>query len=175
MAILLSLAALRQGAVQLSGEISPETLGFETLDPCVESHRPFQYDLRAELLGSEILLEGRLETLLDCQCVRCLEPFEWRLLVEPWTALLPLEGEDAPPMINESVDLTPQIREDSLLALPQHPVCRPECRGIAGQAGLDPNHSSAEGPPGKSAPARTPGTAVSAHSAWSALDTLKLD
>jgi uncharacterized protein len=68
--------------------------------------------------------------VLDCHCVRCLKPFKYPLKFEDWTALLPLEGEDRVPVVNDLVDLTPSIREDILLAFPQHPLCDPECRGL---------------------------------------------
>jgi len=92
--------------------------------------------------------------------------FDQALRIDPWAALLPLDGEDAAPVVGEAVDLTPQMREDSLLALPQHPVCSPECRGVP----LENMASSASG--GVSSDAIE---TQSASSAWSALDALKLD
>jgi uncharacterized metal-binding protein YceD (DUF177 family) len=56
------------------------------------------------------------------------------------------------------VNLTPYIREDILLALPQHPLCEPECGGLKPPASLkDPGEMSEK-----------------ASSAWSELDKLKL-
>lgn len=163
MSLLVSLAALEKGTVRLVDELTPAELGLETLDPCIAARRPIRVDLAAQRLGVELLVEGHIETILDCQCVRCLEPFEYVLRLDPWTCLVPLEGEEAPPMANESVDLTPQVREDSLLALPQHPVCRPDCRGVSPERsneGRTADPSSAD---------------RQASSAWSILDTLKLD
>jgi uncharacterized protein len=40
------------------------------------------------------------------------------------------EGEQAAPIVNDCVDLTPYLREDILLEFPQHPLCDPECRGL---------------------------------------------
>jgi uncharacterized protein len=31
---------------------------------------------------------------------------------------------------NDVVDLTPYIREDIVLAFPQHPLCKPDCQGL---------------------------------------------
>jgi uncharacterized metal-binding protein YceD (DUF177 family) len=31
---------------------------------------------------------------------------------------------------NDCVDLTPYLREDMVLELPQRPLCSPECRGL---------------------------------------------
>ena len=41
-----------------------------------------------------LLVQGRLRLLLDCQCVRCLKPFQYRLELDDWTCHLPLEGEE---------------------------------------------------------------------------------
>lgn len=163
MPLLVPLAALDKGVVRLVAEVTPAELALETLDPCIDAPNPIAVDLRAERIGDEILVEGSIETSLACRCVRCLEPFAYSLRLDPWTCLLPLEGDDAPPITHESVDLTPQIREDSLLALPQHPVCRPDCRGLPMQPPSGPNQ-----PEGSSAEGRR------ASSAWSILDTLNL-
>jgi uncharacterized protein len=67
---------------------------------------------------------------LTCCCVRCLTEFEQELELEDWMVDLPLEGEEKVLVTNDSVDLTPYLREDILLAFPQHPLCEPECRGL---------------------------------------------
>ncbi len=163
MSILVSVAALHKGDVHISGEAPPDAMRWEIADPCIEAKQSLFYDLRAELMEKEVFVEGCVETVLDCQCVRCLEPFEYELRLESWSCLLALEGEDAVTLVDESVDLTPHIREDSLLALPQHPLCRPECPGLARQ----PQE------PGSQGPASDEARGVS--SAWSVLDKLKLD
>ena len=68
---------------------------------------------------------------LDCECVRCLKTFQYQL---DWTigpAICRLKGEEDVPVVNDCVDLTPYMREDILLEFPQHPLCEPECRGLA--------------------------------------------
>ena len=161
MSVLVSLAALQHGSVQLSGELSPDELGLPIDgDPCLRFGHPIRYDLVAQMMETEVFVEGEIETVLDCQCVRCLEPFEHVLRLAPWACLLPITGEDAAPLVDDSVNLTPQMREDSLLALPQHPVCRPDCRGLPLMPPGLPS-SSDQGRKGSSA--------------WSVLDTLNLE
>ena len=55
---------------------------------------------------------------------------EFTLELDPWTQYLPLEGEDAVPIKNDCVDLTPLVREDILLEFPRHPLCKPDCGGL---------------------------------------------
>lgn len=163
MALLISLAALERGSVTLSGELTPEEVAFDLRDPCVEAHESVRYELTAQLMGPEVFVEGALSTVFRCHCVRCLEPFDWPMEIKPWACLIPLLGEDALPLVNESVDLTPQIREDSLLALPQHPLCGPKCPGPPKP------RSDSSGPDGPS------GQKPRMTTAWSVLDTLNLE
>jgi uncharacterized protein len=68
--------------------------------------------------------------VLDCECVRCLQPFEHEVILGNWALHLPLTGEDKVSVENDSIDLTPWVREDMLLEFPQHPLCKPECAGL---------------------------------------------
>ena len=53
---------------------------------------------------------------LELQCVSCLEKFTYPVRIEDFAMQMELEAE-------ETVDLTPQIREDILLSLPHYPHC----------------------------------------------------
>jgi uncharacterized metal-binding protein YceD (DUF177 family) len=75
-----------------------------------------------------------------------------------WACHLPLEGEDKITADNDSVDLTPYIREDMLLEFPQHPLCKPDCAGLKKKSKVQKMDA-----PEKLKP-----------SAWSELDKLKL-
>jgi uncharacterized protein len=92
--------------------------------------RPLTYDLKAERMEEGLLVQGRLWLEMDCECGRCLKPFRQEFKLENWACLLPLEGEEAVPINNDCVDLTPFVREDILLELPQRPLCKPDCPGL---------------------------------------------
>ncbi len=55
----------------------------------VQARLPLRYDLTAQKLGGAILARGRMELTLDCECARCLKPFEHRIILDHWTAHLP--------------------------------------------------------------------------------------
>src|SRR5437660_11801259 len=99
---------------------------------------------------------------LRCVCVRCLKIFDYRLAFDSWSCLLPLEGEDKVLVSNDCVDLTPYVREDIVLAFPQHPLCEPECRGLLAGSSTGARPSS--------------GASVTGDlsSAWTELNKLKL-
>jgi uncharacterized metal-binding protein YceD (DUF177 family) len=116
--------------LHLKGEISAEELDIQALDELIHVQKPLHYDLRVEKMERSMLVQGRLDIRLHCECARCLKGFEHRLLLPDWACHLALEGEEPVVIANDVVDLTPYIREDIVLAFPQHPLCRPDCIGL---------------------------------------------
>ena len=154
-----NLRHLEAHEVRLQGELPVKELDFDLRDDMIRLKKPLRYDLTAEELLDSILVRGRLQQALDCECVRCLKPFTHTLSLENWALHLPLEGEDKVAIDNDCVDLTPFVREDMLLEFPQHPVCQPECAGLK-------KKTKARTAGGKEAAAKT--------SVWTELDKLKL-
>jgi uncharacterized protein len=128
MSLLVNLRHLEAHEVKLQGELQIGELDIETYDKAIRLGGPLEYEIEVQMLEGGLLIEGELQLLLQCQCVRCLKSFPYRLSLKDWTIHLPLRGEDAVPVINDCVDLTTYIREDILLTFPQHPLCDPECR-----------------------------------------------
>ena len=137
-------------------------LDIDTRDEVARVVKPLEYDLEVQVLDEALLLQGRLHLPLACECVRCLKAFEFSLDLPAWACHVPLEGEEAVPVVNDCVDLTPYLREDILLEFPQHPLCNPECRGLPKPWLGEPeqDHRAAQAEPDASA--------------WGALDKLKL-
>ncbi len=77
---------------------------------------PVHYSLDIGLSGDSFFVTGTLGIDLEFECVNCLEKFKYPLQVENFAMQMDLAGE-------ETVDLTPQIREDILINLPQYPRC----------------------------------------------------
>ena len=127
MPVTVNLRHLERKTVQLNGEVSPSELELDKIDEMIKANEPLRYDLEVEQNGQNLLVQGRARIVLDCECVRCLRPFKLPVDLDPYSALVPLEGEDKVKVDNDLVDLTPYLREDTLLALPQHPLCEAEC------------------------------------------------
>jgi uncharacterized protein len=160
MPLTVNLHALAKAVVVLRGELSPAELDLDLRDEIVEVNSPLRHDLEVELLADGLLVRGRLQVTLDCECVRCLEKFKYPLVLDPYTLHLPFQGEEAVTVDNDTADLTPFVREDMLLELPQHPLCKPDCAGLKK---MDNNQ------------ARQPGAKPEAGaSAWAELNKLKL-
>jgi uncharacterized protein len=130
MSLLVNLRHLEAHPVVLEGELPVSELDIDVRDEIIRLDKPLQYKLEIEKFEGGLLVQGRLHLDLQCECVRCLKPTRFALSLNPWTAHLPLEGEDAVRVINDCVDLTPYVREDILLEFPQHPLCNPECSGL---------------------------------------------
>ena len=121
---------LEAHAIHLQGELSVKELDLNVQDPMIHPGHPLLYDITAERLADSLLVTGSLRITVDCECVRCLEPFRYEMNLKEWTCHLPLSGEERVPVDNDCVDLTPHLREDILLEFPQHPLCKPDCRGL---------------------------------------------
>lgn len=130
MPLLINLRHIERETLEIEGELSAEDLDLANLDELIQLAPPVTYELEAERLDDAILVQGRVEAVFKCECARCLKSFKLKLDLENWACHLPLEGEDAATVINDSVDLTPALREDILLQLPQRPLCKPDCAGL---------------------------------------------
>ena len=142
--------------VKLKGELPAAELEFGVQDEMVRVENPLRYNLTVEKLHEALLVIGSLELILNCQCVRCLNSFKHKLLLQEWACHLPLAGEEKVSVNNDCVDLTPFIREDMLLEFPPHPLCKPDCGGL------------------KKNKAPKAGGANQSSTAWAELDKLKL-
>ena len=160
MALRVNLRHLANQNLLLEGEMPAAELDIKAEDEMLRVALPVWYDLELQKLEKSLLVRGRLRVTLDCQCVRCLKQFQHRLELEAWNCHLDLEGEERVAVNNDCVDLTPHIREDILLELPRHPLCSPECPGVAEAFIGKPKPSSAS-------------QTESNSSAWAALDKLK--
>lgn len=139
MSLVINLRHLTRKTLELCGELTVEELDPGVEDEMVRLPYPAQYHVFAQRPSATLLLHGRLEVTIACVCVRCLKPFERRLVIENWTCEV-LPGDEETPVQNDCVDLTMRVREDILLALPQHPLCEPECPGLLPP--LTPEHNS---------------------------------
>jgi uncharacterized protein len=125
-----NLRHLENRSVTLRGELLLAELDLDVRDEMIRVTSPVGYDIEIERLDDALLIQGELRVALECECVRCLKKFKRVLNLENWTLHLPLTGGEAVPIGNDCVDLTLFAREDILLEFPQHPLCKPDCRGL---------------------------------------------
>ncbi|MCX7827246.1 MAG: DUF177 domain-containing protein, partial [Verrucomicrobiae bacterium] len=128
-------------------------------DPGLRFEWAIHYKIHATLTGHELVAVGRLWTQVGICCVRCLKDATLPLDVLSFVAHQEVGAGQ------EFADLTENMREDILLALPQNPLCQPGCRGLCPSCGQDLNESTC-------ACARKATEGRSA-TAWSALDRIR--
>ena len=153
MSLQVNLRHLEEHGMRLKGQLPVAELDIETRDEIIQLCEPLEYDLEVQKLEEGLLIQGHLALVLKCECVRCLKPFVYRLELTDWTCHMALQGEEAVPVNNDCVDLTPAVREDILLEFPQHPLCEPDCRGLRSASVGKAKTSSSLGKPEVVSPA----------------------
>jgi uncharacterized metal-binding protein YceD (DUF177 family) len=102
------------GTLHLEGEEDAAPLGLEAAGATPVSH--LEYSLDVGLSEGGLFATGRLAVPVRMTCVSCLDPFVREIISDPFALQMDLGG-------SESVDLTPEVREDIHLLLPPHPKC----------------------------------------------------
>jgi uncharacterized protein len=88
-----------------------------------------------------ILVQGKINTQVQSECVRCLKPFSLKMTleVEEIIGLTKQPDPDTPYHITEEglFNASSLLREQTWVALPIKPLCAPECPGFCPQCGAD--------------------------------------
>ncbi len=91
-----------------------------------------ELQLLLEAQAGRILVSGVVQASWELECRRCLRPV--RVAVAPAVTEVfedaPTEGETFP-LVDETIDLAPMLRETVLLTLPLAPLCGADCHGPA--------------------------------------------
>lgn len=112
-------------------ELVGEVLCVDLDEPFVKPFGGVRYRLTAQVVGTELLVRGHLEQDFDLVCSRCGKDFDDTIKVGDF-----LQSYEISENVSE-VDLTADVRESIILALPTYPVCRESCPGIE-QKGATP-------------------------------------
>ena len=112
-----------------------------------------ELDLLIESVVEGVLVSGTAFAKVEGECARCLEPIadevevrSTELYAWPDSATDETTDEDEISRIeNDLIDLEPVVRDAIVLALPQAPLCEPDCKGLCPECGgrwaeLGPDH-----------------------------------
>jgi uncharacterized protein len=120
-----------------------------TLELDVDEVQQTLGDLKVDFVRGQLLLTrttrgvlatGQFHTALQAECVRCVEPFHLELQVPMEEMFTFTPAADPTYYIDEGwLDLRKPFREQILLALPMHLLCRPECKGLCITCGQNLN------------------------------------
>jgi uncharacterized protein len=128
-------ARLDQGGERYVGELAEGVLDLSDSEILAPSGG-IAYDLFIQMLGSELLVRGTLRQRLTCVCVRCAADFETEAAETGFVTSVEIsDGIDF-------IDLTEEVREAIILALPGYPVCREDCKGLCMTCGANLNKAT---------------------------------
>ncbi len=103
-----------------------------------------QLDTTAMTEGTSFRL--RFHAAYTGPCARCLEPAAWSADVDAWAVHDPDAAEDDDDLRSEHVDdstnmldVSAWAREEVGLQFPTRVLCRPDCRGLCGECGINLN------------------------------------
>lgn len=91
-----------------------------------------------------VLTQGTITGAVDIACVRCLThfPYPFSITLSELFVIDPaIIGTDDVYPIDEgnSIDLSPIVREEAILAMPMHAICREDCQGLCQACGQNLN------------------------------------
>jgi uncharacterized protein len=104
---------------------------------------PVHAELRLESTVNEIIAKGTVDFTAQLRCNRCLT--EWS---EPMQgAVMEVFGQEDGPGIGRdgSIDVEQTLRDETVLAIPLVPLCKPDCRGLCPTCGTDLNTDPCSG------------------------------
>lgn len=122
---------------------------------------PVHARIRATWSGESILIDGHVQTAARLICSRCLEPFEHAIdIVFSATAIAENEASadhrltddielsaDEMDVIfygGDSIDLSEEIAQQIIMALPYKPLCQDTCKGLCSHCGINLNHHTCQ-------------------------------
>lgn len=114
MPLTLKLESIPSAGRHIEGQLTEDI--FELSDSAIRSDGPLSYDLTVFIEDGNAILSGNLQAPFSLECTRCLNAFPFTAALTGYRAEFPLENA-------QIVDLTDQLREDILLALPGYPKC----------------------------------------------------
>jgi len=158
---------IREGGLSLDETLSESFLTHalaEVKDTGFRPDGPALLHVKLQKTGSGVLLRGSTEVAVQTPCRRCLADVHLRIPVSFTLNLVSraaladaeeeaggdqeqserggtfeLERADEELFDGKSIDLDPLVREQVLLALPMHAVCREDCNGLCGSCGQNLN------------------------------------
>jgi uncharacterized protein len=134
-------------------ELAPDVL--ELVSAESTEHPELAGRVRLIHTGNGILVRGNLTAELTAPCSRCLEPVSVPIAIDLEEVFTPTidiisgqaikpEEDDRALWIDEHhiLDLSEVLRQDLLVAMPMHPLCREDCRGLCSTCGQNLNEGN---------------------------------
>lgn len=151
----IELDRLEQDGGKFSRTYEPGELSLD--DDEVGLVEPAEVSGRIRRDGKEVELSGELHAKIKTACDRCLQPVNLSIGAEFKERFVPavswraeqqheLQEEDLNLAVfdGEAIEVDELVREEILLAVPAHVLCREDCRGLCPVCGIDRNQTSCQ-------------------------------
>lgn len=104
----------------------------------VPEGREIELDVLLESVVEGVLVSGSATAETEGQCARCLDPLSETVRVEftelfaypDSTTEATTDADEVHRLVDDLIDLEPVVRDALVLALPQAPLCSPDCPGL---------------------------------------------
>src|SRR6476620_11349644 len=146
----IELVNLEHGRRDFAHVYQPHELG--ALDDRVTLVEPATVTGKVRLAGAEVFVNGHIETRAQVECDRCLQNVELPVSADfdlqyitgseyesNGTAELTEDEMSVAVFDGEALDVDEIVKEQILLAVPTRTLCRPDCKGICPDCGIDRN------------------------------------
>ena len=122
-----------------SGTIQAEAIELKLEDPVMNLSfgDEIDYSLHASSVSDGVLIAGQLGVDVNAECGRCLCRYKFRLSLDDVCHFYEeVKG--------ETLDISDDIREDILIALPTKYLCSEECKGLCTLCGKNLNNEECD-------------------------------
>jgi hypothetical protein len=130
--MIIDIPKLPPDGARFAGEEPPDLLDLEPSSG-IEARSPITYDLFAQVVTGELLVQGRVRAELTQFCGWCGDLFSTIVEDSSFLCTYPLRDHTL------EVDVSPDLRERILLRLPMVARCSESCRGVCPQCGANRN------------------------------------
>jgi len=151
--MLLDLRGFRGGTEEVARQYTPEAFTLTGEDFRIVA--PVKLTARVSKDAQKVRLAGRVQTTLETDCGRCLEPFTVPVDAKLDLMFLPETGDGAVQVAgekevreedtgvsfykDETIDLGEVMRDEFFLVLPMKPLCKDDCKGLCPICGVNWN------------------------------------
>ena len=133
---------IRRGPVEGAGPL--DEVGIDPGRSVVPAEADAECDITLRMFSGGIEGVGTVRAPWVGICRRCAQPVagELQIVVHERFADDPATHDDFYPLVEDTIDLGPMVRDAIVLELPAAPLCREDCAGLCPYCGADRN----EGP-----------------------------
>jgi DUF177 domain-containing protein len=146
----IELVNLEHGRAEFAHVYQPDELG--SFDERVSLVEPATVNGTVRMAGPEVFVNGHVKTRAAVECDRCLKQvelpvdtdFELEYVTGPTyesseAAELTEDEMSVAVFDGEAIDVDEIVKEQVLLVVPTRTLCRPDCKGICPECGIDKN------------------------------------